>query len=91
MDWSLLMHVSFFAWQLYSANATVCAPADGVLQPGVHRFRFGFTLPAEFIPSVNLTSYVPTACTRKPQPCAQADSCFSRLLGGGGWEGPETN
>ena len=44
--------------QLYSANATVCAPEGGVLPAGVHRFRFGFTLPVEFIPSVDLRSYV---------------------------------
>ena len=43
--------------QLYSANATVCSPEDGVLPAGVHRFRFGFTLPVEFIPSVDLKSY----------------------------------
>jgi hypothetical protein len=40
--------------QLYSANAVVCTPPAEVLPAGVHRFRFGFTLPLDFVPSVDI-------------------------------------
>ena len=68
MNGCVLAHpLSCLCVQLYSANATVCVPTDETLLPGVHRFRFGFTLPTDFIPSVDIPRYAGRNGPSKPK------------------------